>query len=92
MTDTTLTIGADGKSAGLVVPALASHGARVRGLVRDAGKADAVRASGAVEIAIGDLRDAASMARALESVTSVFYIAPAFLPSEAEVGAQRRRR
>ena len=87
MTDTTLTIGADGKFAGLVVPALAARGVRVRGLIRDPSKADEVRASGAAEIAVGDLRDPASMARALEGVTSVFYIAPAFLPVEAEVGA-----
>ena len=35
---------------------------------------------------VGDLSDGASMARALEGATSVFYIAPAFLPNEAEVG------
>ncbi len=86
MADTILITGADGKFAGLVVPALASRGARVRGLIRDPSEADAVRASGAAEIAVGDLRDAASIARALEGVTSVFYIAPAFLPGEAEVG------
>lgn len=86
MDQTILAIGADGKFAGLVVPALAARGAKVRGLIRDLNAADAVRAHGAAEVAIGDLRDHASIDRALEGVTSVFYIAPAFLPGEAEVG------
>ena len=63
MTDTIWTVGVDGKFAGLVVPALASRGARVRGFIRDAGKADAARASGATEISGGDLHDPASMVR-----------------------------
>ncbi len=86
MSDTILTIGADGKFAGLVVPALAARGAHARGLVRKPENADAVRAKGAAEVAIGDLGDTASIDRALEGVGSVFYIAPAFLPREADVG------
>lgn len=86
MGDTILAVGADGKFAGLVVLELAARGARVRGLVRKAEAADAVRSHGAAEIAIGDLRDRASMERALEGVASVFYIVPAFLPDEADVG------
>ena len=86
MTDTILTIGADGKFAGLVVPALAARGAHVRGLIRKPESADAVRAKGAAEVAIGDLSDPASIDRALDGVGSVFYIAPAFIPGEAEIG------
>ncbi|MET0383593.1 MAG: NmrA family NAD(P)-binding protein [Burkholderiaceae bacterium] len=86
MSGITLAVGADGKFAGLVIPALAARGAKVRGLVRKPGSAAEVRDKGAVEVAIGDLSDPASMARALEGVTSVFYIAPAFLPNEAQVG------
>jgi uncharacterized protein YbjT (DUF2867 family) len=86
MGDTILAVGADGKFAGLVVPALAARGAKVRGLVRKAEAADAVRNQGAAETAIGDLRDRASMERALEGVASVFYIAPALLPDEASIG------
>ncbi len=81
-----LALGADGKFAGLVVPALAARGADVRGLIRNPRSADTVRARGAREVAIGDLHDPAAMARALEGVTAVFYIAPAFLDGEAEVG------
>ena len=86
MSDTTLAVAAGGKFGGLVVPALVARGARVRGLIRKPEAADALRAQGAAEVAIGDLGDRASMDRALEGVTSVFYIAPAFLPDEARLG------
>lgn len=83
---TILAVGAAGAFAGLVVPELAKRGASVRGLVQDHRQADAVRKHGAAEIAIGDLRDRASLDAALKGVDSVFYIAPAFMPNEAEVG------
>lgn len=85
---TVLVVGAHGANAGLVVPALAARGARVRGLIRDAGQADAVRRSGAAETVVGDLTDPASVERALDGVASVFYVAPAFIPREAEIGQQ----
>jgi uncharacterized protein YbjT (DUF2867 family) len=81
-----LAVGAAGKFAGLVVPALAKRGVRVRGLVKDATQGDEVLKHGATEIAIGDLRDRASLDAALKGVDGVFYIAPAFLPNEAQVG------
>lgn len=83
---TVLAIGAAGKYAGLVIPALVRRGATVRGLVHHAQDAEAVRDHGAAEVAIGDLRDRASLDQALKNVQSVFYIAPAFLPDEANVG------
>lgn len=81
-----LAVGAAGAFAGLVVPELASRGARVRGFVRDDSQADHVRDLGAVEIARGDLRDKSSVAAALVGIDSVFYVAPAFLQDEASVG------
>ncbi|WP_216329748.1 NmrA family NAD(P)-binding protein [Deinococcus aestuarii] len=85
-TSTVLAVGASGRFAGLVVPELARRGARVRGLIRRPDDADRVMSNGAAEVAVGDLTDPASLDAALEGVASVFYIAPAFLPSEAEVG------
>jgi uncharacterized protein YbjT (DUF2867 family) len=85
-TATILAVGAAGDFAGLVVPALARRGARVRGLIRNAEEADLVRRHGASEVAVGDLRDIASLDAALEGIHSVFYIAPAFIPDEAEIG------
>lgn len=86
-----LTVGADGKFAGLVVPELAKRGAKVRGLVHRAEHKDTVLKSGATEVAIGDLTDAASLKAALQGVGSVFYIAPAFIENEAEVGVNMVR-
>lgn len=83
---TVLAIGAAGRFAGLVVPELARRGAKIRGLVRNPKQAGEVRKHGAAEVAVGDLRDAASLDAALEGVDRVFYIAPAFQPDEAELG------
>lgn len=85
-TPTILTVGAAGPFAGLVVPALARRGARVRALVRHSEQGEAVRAHGAAEVAVGDLTDRVSLDAALRGVEAVFYLAPAFLPNEAEVG------
>lgn len=83
---TVLAVGAGGPFAGLVVPALAQRGVRVRGLVRHEEQGDAVRSNGASEIAVGDLNDKTSIEAALNGIESVFYIAPAFIENEAEVG------
>jgi uncharacterized protein YbjT (DUF2867 family) len=82
----TLIMGAAGKSAGLVVPAIVSRGGTVRGLVRDPKKVSQVVANGAAEVVVGDLLDRGKLAAALEDVKSVFYVAPAFMPKEAEAG------
>jgi uncharacterized protein YbjT (DUF2867 family) len=81
-----LAIGAAGKFAGMVVPALARRDGLVRAFIKDAELEGAVRAKGAAEIAVGDLRDQASVDVALKGVDAVFYIAPAFLSDEAAVG------
>ena len=81
-----LAVGAAGKFAGLVVPELAKRGAHVRGLVSKAEQISVARDHGAREVAVGDLRDRASLDAALLGIERVFYIAPAFLSDEAEVG------
>ncbi len=58
MRETILAIGADGKFAGLVIPALVARGAKVRGLVRKPEATDSALHLGASEVAIGDLNDA----------------------------------
>jgi uncharacterized protein YbjT (DUF2867 family) len=85
-TSTILAVGAAGKFAGLVVPELAKRGVTVRGLIRDAQQGEEVRKHGAAEVAIGDLRDRASLNAALRGVDAVFYIAPAFIADEGEIG------
>jgi uncharacterized protein YbjT (DUF2867 family) len=83
---TVLVVGASGRLAGLMVPALAGRGVRVRGLVRNEGRAVSVRERGAVEIAVGDLRDPGSLAAAADGVDGVFHIGPAFHPDETQMG------
>lgn len=81
-----LAIGASGKFAGHIVPALAARRARIRGMVRDVAEGDQVQRAGAAEIVVGDLTDSASLGHALTGVDAAFYIAPAFMPDEAAVG------
>ena len=66
--------------------ALSERAMHVKGLVRDAAQAVIARRLGAAEVAVGDLRDRKSLEAALENVDEVFYIAPAFIPNEAELG------
>ena len=96
-----LAVGAAGRYAGLLVPALVARGALVRGFVRDAAQGDRARRNGAAEVAIGDLRDRASLDAAMQGVDGVYYIAPvypndesqktgrAFVQAAAEGGVQR---
>ncbi len=86
MTPTILAVGASGKFARLVLPELARRGARVRGLIRNAPDAGEVMRHGAWETAVGDLRNRASLDAALRGIEAVFYISPATMPNEVEVG------
>ncbi len=81
-----LVVGAAGRFAGLVVPALASRGVHPRALVRTPEQAKTARGNGAGEIVLGDLRDKASIGAALEGVDRVFYISPVFQEDEADMG------
>lgn len=81
-----LVVGAAGRFAGLVVPALAGRGVSVRGLVRDEKQGEQARRNGAAEVAIGDLRNRASIDAALRGVDAAFYIAPVYQKDEAQMG------
>jgi uncharacterized protein YbjT (DUF2867 family) len=81
-----LAVGAAGKFAGIVIPELAKRGATIRGLVKNENQVEAVRQRGAAEVAVGDLGNRTSVRSALDGVDSVFFIAPAFLPNEVDVG------
>jgi uncharacterized protein YbjT (DUF2867 family) len=82
----TLVVGAAGRFAGLVVPALARRGVHPLGFVRRSEEAEKARNSGASEIVVGDLRDRSSVEAALSGVERVFYISPVFQGDEAEIG------
>ncbi|MBB1592841.1 NmrA/HSCARG family protein [Achromobacter sp. UMC46] len=81
-----LVVGATGKFARLVIPELQRRNVAVRALVRDEARATVARSLGVTEVAIGDLRDIDSLARATERVDGVFHIGPAFASDEAAMG------
>ncbi|MEZ2126542.1 MULTISPECIES: NmrA/HSCARG family protein [unclassified Sinorhizobium] len=81
-----LAVGATGKFARLIVPELVRRNAKVRALVRNPSEGDKALSLGATEFAVGDLRDADSLTRALDGVNGVFHIGPAFAPDEAAMG------
>lgn len=83
-----LAFGASGKFAGQVVSALKERDACVRGFVKNKDDKGVARGNGADEVAFGDLTDPNSVAAALKGVERVFYIAPAFMPNEAEAGCK----
>jgi len=81
-----LAIGAAGVFAGLVPVALKDRGISVRAFVRSREQEVSLRTKGYEDIAIGDLRDVASLDSAMQDVDGVFHIGPSFLKDEAQVG------
>ncbi len=68
-------VGASGNTGGATARALLASGATVRAVVRDAARADALKAKGA-EVAVADLGDAASLARAFEGARAAYVLNP----------------
>jgi uncharacterized protein YbjT (DUF2867 family) len=66
-----LVVGATGNTGSGLIPALFSAGARVRALVRDASKADALRARG-TEVVIGDLGKPGTLGPAVDGVDRIY--------------------
>ena len=81
-----LMVGASGKYARYVLPALKEHGAIVKALVTSSDKRAEAFAQGADEAVVGNLKDEGSLRSAAEGVDGVFHINPAFEPNEAELG------
>ena len=77
-----LVFGATGPQGRPVAEKLAAAGFKVRALVRDAGKAKDLAASG-VEIVVGDMTDAASVSAAMHGQEGVFLLVP-FLTGRVE--------
>lgn len=83
---TVLVVGATGRVAALVVPALVRRGATVRALVRsESGRRQAI-GNGAAEAVVADLRDPPSLRRAAAGADGVFHIGPAFQADETQMG------
>lgn len=69
-----LVIGAGGYIGSKLVPRLLEQGYRVRCLVRDRLRVDAYTWSGSAELMAGDVLDAASLHRAFQQVSVVYYL------------------
>jgi dihydroflavonol-4-reductase len=80
-----LVTGATGFAGSAMLRALVGGGYRVRALVRDRSHARALELAG-VEVAVGNMKDSASLARALRDVSVVYHFASIFrqagLPDE----------
>src|SRR5262249_33873238 len=72
--DPVLVTGATGFTGGHLARSLAARGHRVRALVRDRASASDLAAAG-IELADGDVRDAAALARAAAGVDVIYHIA-----------------
>ncbi len=81
-----LMVGASGKYAHHVLPALKARGAKVKALITGENKREEAMAKGADETAVGDLNDEQSLRMAAEGVDGVFHLNPVFAPNEAELG------
>ncbi len=76
---------ANGPTGSHVLKHLVKAGLSVRTLVRSEGSAAATRAAGASEAMTGDIANSADLARALQGVDQVYFIAPRFLPVEIDI-------
>lgn len=83
-----LAVGAAGPSASLVVPELIKRGASVRGFVHKPEDEKTAQGLGGTDVVVGELSDPVAVGKALAGMDAAFYIAPAVLGNEAEVGAQ----
>jgi nucleoside-diphosphate-sugar epimerase len=72
-----LVTGATGFTGGHLCQRLAASGNRVRGLVRDPSRAAHLR-GWAVEVEVGDLRDASALRRAVKGVDTVYHVAAVY--------------
>ena len=83
---TVLVVGASGPTAGLVAAELRRRGARVRGMIRDPGRACVARRGGSDETVVADLADPASLRAAADGVDAVFHLGPVWATGEAGMG------
>jgi len=83
---TILVTGASGKSGQAVVRALKRAGATTRAFIHRQEQEPQMRALGAAEVVVGDLRDEQALAQAMRDIHAVYHICPAMQPEETEIG------
>lgn len=81
-----LVLGASGYTGLAVTRALVGACVEVRGLVRTEAAIDMVRAAGASDVVVADLRDLEAVEAAARGIDGIFFIGPRFMPEEAALG------
>lgn len=81
-----LITGAAGKTGQALIRALARKGQAIRTLVHHARQAESLKAIGANETLVGDLRDAAILRQAMRAIRAVYHICPNVHPGEVAIG------
>lgn len=79
-----LLTGAAGKTGKSIIDNLVRNGVKTRSLFRSQRQADEL--AGKTESVLGDLRDDASLARAVKGVDAIYFICPNMTPDEVEIG------
>ena len=73
---------ASGKTGLAIVKKLISQGVPVRAMVRTTESANKLKMLGVAETIVGDLKNSVDVGKALENVSSLYYIAPNMVPEE----------
>jgi uncharacterized protein YbjT (DUF2867 family) len=81
-----LVSGAGGKTGRAVIAALTARGVSVRAMLRRSEQTEPIRAIGAQEVVIGDIRRRSCWASAVAGVQSVYHICPNIHPEEYAIG------
>lgn len=81
-----LVTGAGGKTGKALISALAARGESVRAFVRREEHVAPVKAAGALESVVGDMRDSTAVRQAMEGVRGVYHICPNVNPDELMIG------
>ena len=81
-----LVTGAAGKTGKAVIASVQHTGEEVRAFIARSAQEESVRAAGATEITIGDMRDPEAFRRAMDGVRAVYHIAPNLSVDEVSIG------
>jgi uncharacterized protein YbjT (DUF2867 family) len=79
-------IGATGKFAKYVIPALKKEQIEIKALVKNDNRAEIAIANGVDETVNGDLNDLNSLRNAIQNVDGVYYLNPVFMENEIQMG------
>jgi uncharacterized protein YbjT (DUF2867 family) len=81
-----LVTGAGGKTGRAVIRALITKGVTVRALAHRPEQARPIKELGAQELAVGDMRDQATMEQAARGIRAIYHICPNISPDEVAMG------